>query len=1178
MALLLLLSNAVDAADPTANDATPMFDDAILSDKPVAYWRFEGGDGIAENIAPVGGKQHGFEGSAVGAVTFGQPGPRPGDYPDFRSDNKAVRFDGKSGYLRIEDIAGDAGKDSPLKFRKGDTITVEAWINLAAIGDQQQIYIVGKGRTDASGPKATNQNWSLRMRGVDGAAGISFLFRGERNRPDKDAESFRDWHRWTSDALIVPGSGARNWHHVAVSYTFGKGDSIRGYIDGQPVKGAWDMGGVTDAGPVVDDDAVWIGSSMGGSAGSTFRGSIDEVAVYRTAPSPERIATRFHSNFPTEKTGGSLALAEDVALLVDGNVQAFIHEGLADKFAWPDKLDKPAETFELMDFVLAGIPYKYSDRGVRIDRANPTMVRLAGKATVEAGEYRFLIRSLNGARLIIDGKVVASNRFINPNASGHERVPDLKEAIDKDLPELPTGHVEKVVTVKLDKGEHTFVYDLYLGGRNLRRETGQPFVAIAKGEGKWMTLSPGRNYMAASVGWSTVAADSSSWRTWPGGMAFDHATWDEAEFARREDIGGINYSRRRRAAEHVADYWKARHELARKLRAGKAPQVPPATPGYPSHNAIDQFLNVKLAAEGVKPGRLVDDLGFVRRLWLDVEGVNPTDHFARQFIGDPKKTIGENWRYYVAANRVDNWADHWVPYWQDVLAENPSLIKPTLNNTGPFRDWIYESFADNKPIDRFATELIRMEGSTTGGGPAGFAMASQNDVPMAAKAHVIAKAFLGIEMKCARCHDAPNHPYAQKDLFSMAAMLERKAIAVPKTSSVPGTPEHLKKMLIAVTLKPGEKVEPGWSLESLASSKLPPEVLSAAAAKDPREMLAAIITSPTNPRFAQVMVNRLWKRYMGHGLVEPVDDWEDAKPSHPELLNWLAHELMTHDYDLKHVAKLILSSHAYQREVGESPDAGGQVPPPEKRLFSHQVRRRLSAEQVVDSLFAAVGKDLGTEMLTFDQDGRRPPSEMLNFGVPKRAWQFVSLSNERDRPALALPMAQHVSDLLLAFGWRDNRPDPITQRDDAPHALQPLTLANGPIVNRIARLSDDSSLTEFAVSDACKSPEDFVRRVFRSFLTREPSAKELKSLADGLHDGFSDRVVKGAKPQAPRSYRTPVSWANHLSAEATTIKLELEKRSREGDPPTARLTKEWRERAEDVVWAVMNMPEFLFVP
>jgi hypothetical protein len=94
-------------------------------------------------------------------------------------------------------------------------------------------------------------------------------------------------------------------------------------------------------------------------------------------------------------------------------------------------------------------------------------------------------------------------------------------------------------------------------------------------------------------------------------------------------------------------------------------------------------------------------------------------------------------------------------YWQDVLAENPNILNPTLNNTGPFRWWLYESLRDNKPMDFFVTELLRMKGSERLGGPAGFATASQNDVPMAAKGTIIGAAFLGVEMKCARCHDAP---------------------------------------------------------------------------------------------------------------------------------------------------------------------------------------------------------------------------------------------------------------------------------------------------------------------------------------------------------------------------------------------------------------------------------------
>ena len=138
----------------------------------------------------------------------------------------------------------------------------------------------------------------------------------------------------------------------------------------------------------------------------------------------------------------------------------------------------------------------------------------------------------------------------------------------------------------------------------------------------------------------------------------------------------------------------------------------------------------------------------------------------------------------LLSDRV-GWADHWMGYWQDVLAENPGILKPQLNNTGPFRWWLHEAFVDNKPMDRFATELTMMEGSTLGGGPGGFALATLNDAPMAAKAHVLGKAFLATELQCARCHDAPAHPFKQRDLFSLAALLARAPQAVPVTSTVP---------------------------------------------------------------------------------------------------------------------------------------------------------------------------------------------------------------------------------------------------------------------------------------------------------------------------------------------------------------------------------------------------------
>src|SRR5439155_6048871 len=119
-------------------------------------------------------------------------------------------------------------------------------------------------------------------------------------------------------------------------------------------------------------------------------------------------------------------------------------------------------------------------------------------------------------------------------------------------------------------------------------------------------------------------------------------------------------------------------------------------------------------------------------------------------------------------------------------------------------------------------------------------------------------------------------------------------------------------LIVKVSLKPGQKISPRWPFEAdLPSDALKQWLVDSS---DPREELALRITSPLNPRFAKVMVNRLWQRYFGRGIVEPVDDWETAQPSHPELLDWLARELIMHDYDAKHIARLIFNSQAYQRQ------------------------------------------------------------------------------------------------------------------------------------------------------------------------------------------------------------------------------------------------------------------------
>jgi hypothetical protein len=424
-------------------------------------------------------------------------------------------------------------------------------------------------------------------------------------------------------------------------------------------------------------------------------------------------------------------------------------------------------------------------------------------------------------------------------------------------------------------------------------------------------------------------------------------------------------------------------------------------------------------------------------------------------------------------------------------------------------------------------------------------------------------------MKCARCHDAPTHPVEQGELFALSAMLKRDSFKVPETSLTKGLKANSH---VTVTLKAGEVIRPEFPLSNFAKEPLPGALRNPA---DTREQLASILTDPRNPRFAQVLANRLWKRLMGWGFIEPVDDWDAQVASHPALLEWLGRQLVELNYDMKLLARRIMLSDAYQRQA--DPDAFRQCKPEERR-FAAPTRRRLSAEQLLDSVFFMAGKAFEAEPLNFDLDGRRTVKDFLSLGEPERAWQLVGLSNERDRPSLAKPVAQALADVLRVNGWRESRAEPRTAREDAPDLLQPALLANGVIGSRIVRLSEDSAFTALALE--APSPEAFARALYLRVLNREPAQQEQQSLAEFVREGFAGRVVPCKESELARKPRftKAVMWSNHLHPDSTTAIYEAEALLRAGDPPTKRLVAPWRERAEDAVWALLLTPEFSFLP
>ena len=183
---------------------------------------------------------------------------------------------------------------------------------------------------------------------------------------------------------------------------------------------------------------------------------------------------------------------------------------------------------------------------------------------------------------------------------------------------------------------------------------------------------------------------------------------------------------------------------------------------------------------------VIDDAAFLRRTYLDTVGVLPTEAEARAFLSDAsadkRVRLIPTACWPTRVLQINGWATGRM-CWR----RTPAHARSELNNSEavPLVP-LYDALRDGKPMDRLVTELIAMRGGKYEGGSAGFAMAADNDAPLAAKGQVLGGAPCSAwNCSCARCHDSPFHSTKQRDLYSLAAMLDRKAVTVPKTSTVP---------------------------------------------------------------------------------------------------------------------------------------------------------------------------------------------------------------------------------------------------------------------------------------------------------------------------------------------------------------------------------------------------------
>ncbi|HEY2573069.1 MAG TPA: LamG-like jellyroll fold domain-containing protein, partial [Verrucomicrobiaceae bacterium] len=456
-----------------------------LHGKPVASWNFEG-----EVI-----------GTWQGQPKIGPSGPQQPMFPNFPKGNKAAMFSGKDSALIVKEC------DLPqanLRFQKGDAVTIEAWVNPTELKSGSNAYVIGKGRNRKKEFATENQNYALRLKGEGGAAHISFLFRTESEKFDGN----KDYHRWTSDQGFDGGSG---WHHIAVSYTFGKADSIKGFVDGKAVKGKWDMGGKTDKAPLNDADDVVIGTGNGGGTGNSFRGWLDEVAIYREVL-PDAVFAQRYQFVPQPPV-------VDARKLPKGKVRVEICEdGVPEKNAWPAIAPKATESYEEDAFGIFEVPQKYVDTGVRGDRHNPYLLRTAANVKLPAGKHRLLLRARSAARVYVDGKQILSLPFNNHDGSGHGHVSEQDGflSLGQDFRFAPPG-TQEIAGEIVSKGKPQLILvEQMVGGMvgksKHRPETGEMVLAISReGRDSWELISPGaRTVPYTDAGWAVYQSERSA--------------------------------------------------------------------------------------------------------------------------------------------------------------------------------------------------------------------------------------------------------------------------------------------------------------------------------------------------------------------------------------------------------------------------------------------------------------------------------------------------------------------------------------------------------------------------------------------------------------------------------------------------------------------------------------------
>ena len=470
----------------------------------------------------------------------------------------------------------------------------------------------------------------------------------------------------------------------------------------------------------------------------------------------------------------------------------------------------------------------------------------------------------------------------------------------------------------------------------------------------------------------------------------------------------------------------------------------------PIARSVDALVARKQRQLGLVPSPVCEDATFIRRVGFDLAGTAPTPEEIQKFVTDaaPDKRS----RLVDALLARPEYADYWTLKWGDLLRSNRANLTP--KGMWSFTNWIHTQIQTNRPADQFVHELLLGQGSTFTNGPANYYRVAGNPQDLA---ETTSQVFLGVRLQCARCHHHPFEKWSQADYYQFAAFFARVGQKNSGDFGLFGNETVVKIQDGGEVYHPknGALMRPtplGAVLAALSAGAKPADP---DAGGDRRLALADWVASSDNRLFSRNLANRYWGCLFGKGIVNPIDDQRVTNPpTNPELLDYLADELVKSKFDLKRLLRLICTSNTYQRS-SETNRRNRK----DELFFTHYYMKQLPAETLLDAIDMVCGTH----------------EKFNDLPLGTRAIQLPD------------PVA---NDFLDTFGRPQRLIACECERYSEPNLSQTLRLMNSPMLNakvgapsgRIAKLialhrTDDAILKEIYVAALGRAPRYFERNM-----------------------------------------------------------------------------------------------------